>query len=93
VFEREYNSGYTRGVKTAISLPDEVFEEAERMARRRGMSRSELYARAVAEYLKSERFLGVRERLDSVYGAEPGSSLLDPALDEMQARSLPKEEW
>jgi len=92
-FEREYNSGYTRRVKTAISLPDEVFEEAERMARRRGMSRSELYARAVAEYLKSERFLGVRERLDSVYGSEPGSSLLDPALDEMQARSLPKEKW
>ena len=80
-------------MKTAISLPDEVFEEAERLARRRGISRSELYARAVAEFVKGERFLGVRERLDSIYGAEPSGSQLDPVLGEMQARSLPKERW
>lgn len=79
-------------MKTAISLPDEVFEEAERLAKRRGISRSELYAKAVAEFVKGERFLGVRERLDSVYGAEP-SSRLDPFLGEIQARSLPKERW
>jgi len=80
-------------MKTAISLPDEIFEEAERLARQRGMSRSELYARAVAEFVKGERFLGVRERLDSVYAADPNGSRLDPALGEMQARSLPKEQW
>lgn len=90
---REYNRGYTSVVKTAISLPDEVFEEAERLAKRRGISRSELYARAVAEFIKEERFLGVRERLDSVYGAEPSDSRLDPVLGEIQARSLPKEVW
>jgi metal-responsive CopG/Arc/MetJ family transcriptional regulator len=80
-------------MKTAISVPDEIFEEADRLARQRGMSRSELYARAVAEYVKGERFAGVRERLDSVYGSESNSSLLDPALGEMQAQSLPKEQW
>jgi hypothetical protein len=80
-------------MKTAISLPDEVFEEAERLAKRRGISRSELYARAVAEFVKGERFLGVRERLDAVYGAEPSGSRLDPVLGEMQARSLSKERW
>jgi hypothetical protein len=80
-------------MKTAISVPDKIFEEAERLARQRGMSRSELYARAVAEYVKSERLLGVRERLDAVYGSGSNNSLLDPALDEMQARSLSKEEW
>lgn len=80
-------------MKTAISVPDEIFEEAERLARQRGMSRSELYAKAVAEYVKGERFLGVRERLNSVYGPHPSGSQLDPVLGEMQARSLPKEEW
>jgi len=38
-------------MKTAISIPDEVFEEAERLARRLGKSRSEVYSLAVAEYL------------------------------------------
>ena len=52
-------------MKTAISIPDAVFEEAERLARSRGLSRSELYTRAILEYLSSNRFLGVRERLDA----------------------------
>lgn len=80
-------------MKTAISLPDEIFEEAERLAKQRGMSRSELYAKAVAEYVKGQRFLGVRERLDAVYGQHSSNSQLDPVLGEMQARSLPKERW
>lgn len=80
-------------MKTAISIPDSVFEEAESLAKQRGMSRSELFTRAVAEYVKGERFLGVRERLDAVYGAHAGESDLDPAIQELQARSLPKERW
>jgi metal-responsive CopG/Arc/MetJ family transcriptional regulator len=80
-------------VKTAISIPDSVYEEAENLARQRGMSRSELFTRAVAEYVKAERFLGVRERLDAVYGALPEESELDPAIEALQARSLPRERW
>jgi predicted transcriptional regulator len=38
-------------MKTAISLPDEIFERAEELARRLKKSRSELYRDAVAEYL------------------------------------------
>jgi metal-responsive CopG/Arc/MetJ family transcriptional regulator len=38
-------------MKTAISIPDDVFEEAERLARRLGKSRSELYREALAEYV------------------------------------------
>jgi metal-responsive CopG/Arc/MetJ family transcriptional regulator len=80
-------------VKTAISIPDAVFEEAERLAERRGWSRSELYANAVAAYVKAERFRGVRDQLDSVYGADRKVSTLDPQLAAAQARSLPDEEW
>lgn len=80
-------------MKTAISIPDAIFEEAERLAARRGWSRSELYANAVAQYIRAERFLGVRERLDAVYGARPEESRLDPGIQAAQERSLPKEEW
>ena len=88
-----YNRGYTAPMKTAISIPDAVFEDAERLAKRRGWSRSELYANAVAEYVKSERFVGVRERLDSVYGEHPADSELDPAIEQVQTRLLSKEKW
>lgn len=80
-------------MKTAISIPDPIFEEAERLAKERGLSRSELYAQAVAEYVKDQRHAGVREQLDAVYAAEPAASDLDPLLRRMQTASLPKEEW
>lgn len=80
-------------VKTAISIPDALFREAEALAKKRGISRSELYATAIAAYVKDERFLGVREQLDAVYGAEPEDSELDAALAKMQSHALPKEKW
>ncbi len=43
--------GYTLGTKTAVSLPDEVFASAETLAKRLKLTRSELYSRALAEYL------------------------------------------
>ncbi len=80
-------------MKTAVSLPDDLFEAADRLAARLGRSRSELYATALAEYLKRHRFQGVTERLDAVYQAQPEDSQLDPVLDALQLRSLPREEW
>lgn len=38
-------------MQTAVSVPDEVFEQAERLATRLKTSRSELYARALAEFI------------------------------------------
>jgi metal-responsive CopG/Arc/MetJ family transcriptional regulator len=80
-------------VKTAISIPDAIFEEAERLAKIRGWSRSELYANAVSAYVDSERFLGVREKLNAVYGQNADDSAIDPYLAKAQARSLRKEKW
>jgi metal-responsive CopG/Arc/MetJ family transcriptional regulator len=39
-------------MKTAISLPDPVFEEAESLAKQLGVSRSELYTKALKAYLR-----------------------------------------
>ncbi len=45
--------GYAIGMKTAISILDEIFKKAERLARRLGISRSQLYAHAVEDYVKA----------------------------------------
>ena len=44
-------NGYTLGMKIAVSVPNEVFERAEQLAKRLKVSRSELYSRALREYL------------------------------------------
>jgi metal-responsive CopG/Arc/MetJ family transcriptional regulator len=80
-------------MKTAISIPDEVFREAEQLARRRGISRSELYTTAIRHYVQEERFMGVREQLDAVYCANPAESKLDPLLRDLQTQVLPDENW
>jgi predicted transcriptional regulator len=80
-------------VKTAISIPDEIFEQAERLAKVRGWSRSELYANAVSAFVNNERFLGVREKLDAVYRENADDSAVEPLLVNAQARSIPKEKW
>jgi hypothetical protein len=44
--------GYTPGMKTAISLPNVIFQQAERFARKFKKSRSQLYVEAIVEYLE-----------------------------------------
>lgn len=78
-------------MKTAVSIPDELFESAEGLARRLGMTRSELYAKALRDYLREHRGEGITERLDEVYGAE--ESALNPVVAKLQERSLPDDEW
>ncbi len=78
-------------MKTAVYIPDSVFEAAEALAQRLGMSRSELYRHAVQAYVDSHRNDKVREALDKVYADE--SLDLDDALSLMQRYSLPEEDW
>lgn len=60
-------------MKTAVSIPDDVFADAERLAERLSMSRSKLYARALAEFV-------ARHDDDQV------TELMDRAVDEAGAR-------
>lgn len=78
-------------MKTAVSIPDDLFESAEGLARRLGTTRSELYAKALRDYLSEHRGEGITERLDEVYGAEDSS--LDPVMAALQERSLSEDEW
>lgn len=78
-------------MKTAVSLPDPLFDAADQLAKRLGISRSELYATAIEEYLKSHRNEGVTETLNRIYREEPSN--LDPVIVAIQAASLPRDEW
>lgn len=78
-------------MKTAISLPDAVFREAESLAAQLGLSRSELYTKALQAYLQKHNRHQMLDDLNKIYRQE--SSDLDPTLANMQFQSLPQEDW
>lgn len=78
-------------MKTAISVPDALFRKADAAARRLKVSRSQLFATAVAEFLERESSEAITERLNKVYAEQ--SSRLDPALYRAHLKSIDKESW
>jgi metal-responsive CopG/Arc/MetJ family transcriptional regulator len=78
-------------MKTAISIPDPVFKAAESLARRLGVSRSELYSKAINEFLNAHKDQGVTEILNRVY-SEQGSKL-DDGIYSLQIKSIDRDEW
>ena len=78
-------------MKTAISVPDDLFRRAETTARRLRVSRSELYAKAMAEFLERQRGNAITERLNDVYSRRPAK--LDSGLHRAQLKSLEKDVW
>jgi len=78
-------------MKTAISLPDRVFTEADELSRRMGISRSELFARAARDFVKRHGGRNVTEQLNRVYAKQ--RSAPDRVLSRLQAASVPREDW
>jgi len=78
-------------MKTAISLPDELFASADALAERMGVSRSKLFATALAEYLAKHQGRKVTERLDQVYATQ--SSTVNPAVRRAQRRAITPDVW
>jgi metal-responsive CopG/Arc/MetJ family transcriptional regulator len=78
-------------MKTAISIPDDIFEDAERLARRLKQSRSEVYSRALAEYVARHAPDRVTEQMDRVVAelAEPTDGFASAAA----RRLLGSTEW
>ena len=88
-----YNQCYTGPMKTAVSIPDRVFESAERLAARLGISRSELYARALATLIEKHREDVITERLNEIYGPGGEPSSIDREVAIVQGLSLGREKW
>ncbi len=78
-------------MKTAISIPDPIFQSAEIMAHHLAISRSELFTKAISEYLEAHKYQDVTESLNQVYTEL--SSSLDEELTSMQLDSIDKEIW
>jgi len=78
-------------MKTAISVPDDLFRRAEETARRLRVSRSELYAKAIAEFLQRQQGNAITERLNGVYARHPAK--VESGLHRAQLKSLAKDDW
>jgi predicted transcriptional regulator len=78
-------------MKTAVSVPDDVFQRAERLAHRAGRSRSEVYSAALREYVARHEPDDVVEALDRVV-AEVGEGI-DPFVVAAARRSLESTDW
>lgn len=79
-------------MKTAISIPDDIFEGAERLARRLKRSRSDLYSRALEEYIARHAPDEITERMNRVVG-ELGAEGEDELVFRAARRSLRRVEW
>jgi hypothetical protein len=87
-------SGYTIGMKTAVSIPDEVFKKVERFARRAQRSRSEVFSAAVAEYVARHAPDEVTDAMDRVCAQVGGADVQpDAFLRAAGRRVLENTEW
>ena len=78
-------------MKVAVSIPDELFEDAEALSKRMGVSRSRLYATALEEIVSKHDSQKITERLNAACRE------LDTSLPEdirrLRSRSLERAEW
>ena len=78
-------------MKTAISLPDDLFVSADTFAARTGRSRSEVYAEALREYLQRHDQDRITACLDDL--ASEIDTSLEPAVARATRRLLARESW
>jgi metal-responsive CopG/Arc/MetJ family transcriptional regulator len=80
-------------MKTAISIPDPLFQAADQLARRLGKSRSQLFAEALRAYLDRHSDEAITRRINEIVDADPDATKLDPDLNALQLEMLRKVEW
>lgn len=79
-------------MKIAISIPDEVFAEAEQLAKRLGTSRSEIYSRALSQFLQHNSPDRVTELMNRVMDSV-GETQTDAFAKRAARRTLRRVEW
>lgn len=83
--------GYPTSMKTAISIPDDLFADAEKLARALKKSRNQLYSHALKEYVARHAVGQVTEALDRICGDGPSA---DNDLAKTAARrTLLRSQW
>lgn len=88
---RFHTGSYTSGMKTAVSIPDELFRKADELARRLRKSRSQVYQEALAEYLLRRDRGAITQAMDeALEDIEPAP---DEWLTEAGRQALERSEW
>jgi metal-responsive CopG/Arc/MetJ family transcriptional regulator len=80
-------------MKTAIYISDDIFDLAEKIAKRLNISRSEFYSRAIKEYIGDFNSEDITRQLNAVYEDNDNSSKIDEGLYRAQLNVLENEEW
>lgn len=80
-----------RNLKTAISIPENIFLQADETAKVLGLNRSRLYTAAIAEFLAKHREDSIKAKLNEIYADE--NSRVDPIFNNAQMIGLAKEDW
>jgi len=78
-------------MKTAVSITDELFVKAEKLAKRKKISRSRLYSQAIEEYLAKDEKRKIIEKINKV--CDEVDTSLDPGLKNFQADMIRRNEW
>jgi metal-responsive CopG/Arc/MetJ family transcriptional regulator len=78
-------------MKTAVSIPDGIFEQAERLARRTRKSRSHVFSSALREYVARHSPDEVTEAMNRV--CEQVGEQGDPFVTQAARRTLEQSEW
>lgn len=78
-------------MKTAVSIPNDLFEEAERLARRKRMSRSEIYKLALKDYVARHVDDSVTEAMN--LACEKAGPTADDFVRRASHRVLKRVEW
>lgn len=87
----KYYFGYTFVMKTAISVPNDVFELSEKLAKQLKVSRSKIFAMGVKKLAEEYDEEEITKQLNEFYEKQPAE--LDPVIVKMALMSLPKDEW
>ncbi|MGE5339993.1 MAG: hypothetical protein ACM3SY_00800 [Candidatus Omnitrophota bacterium] len=86
-----HNIDYTQNMRTAVYIPDDIFNLAEKIARHMKITRSEFYSRAIKDYLESVEDGHITQKLNSVYEDKNNPSKIDRRINRAQLNILEKE--
>ena len=81
-------------MKTAISIPDKIFKSADNIAHKMGISRSELYTKAIEEYIKDLSAEQITEKLNEIYNDDQNNENMSNLMKiQLKSLKISKDNW
>lgn len=78
-------------MKVAISVPDPIFNAADRLAKQRQMARSQLFTEALEEYVSRHSTEAITAKLNDVYAANDAG--VEKSISRAQFATVKHETW